>query len=335
MAKRRMARSDPRLSSEEAPIDPDLSAQARARVEAERALAEVEFVSAYRNLKAGSDQEFLRQAEGLLAAYIHHVFFAFAEEALNSGWPAETVRKKTAQFLPLLVDRTFFVKHPRARVIDRDTHRARFQDWAVFAVLNSDSWVEFQKALAELAQRDTRRRRWPMKPQAPQPTPDGNQGEKMVPRADESAAVPPQKNEAANSRGGAGEDLRAAEAEVDHIRASTEAAASGTSPASVATEPSEPVEQNEESTAELAQRRRGEIYAFMRRVFETTRRQIFKKDIWTAAGYSDRTEFERFQRGDAHTTASAAANFERVLKMEPKLFVELLDRLRLSKQATE
>jgi hypothetical protein len=32
--------------------------------------------------------------------------------------------------------------------------------------------------------------------------PDGNQGEKMVPRADESAAVPPQKDEAANSRGG-------------------------------------------------------------------------------------------------------------------------------------
>jgi hypothetical protein len=72
----------------------------------------------------------------------------------------------------------------------------------------------------------------------------------------------------------------------------------------------------------------------MRRVFETTRRRVFKKDIWTAAGYSDRTEFERFQRGDARTTASAAANFERVLKTEPKLFVEILDRLRLSKQAT-
>jgi hypothetical protein len=91
----------------------------------------------------------------------------------------------------------------------------------------------------------------------------------------------------------------------------------------------------EEPQAGPGRGRRRDVEAFMAQVFRATGRRILKKDIWTAAGYSDRTEFERFQRGDARTTASAAANFERVLKMEPKLFVELLDRLRLSKQATK
>ena len=146
-----MAPADPNLSNKEAPIDPELPARARAHVEAERAKAELEFRSGHKNLKAGSGAEQLQGTENLPAGYIHHVFFAFAEEACNCGWPAEEVSEKTGAFLPRLVDRTFFLKHPRARVIDRDTHRARFQDWAVFAVQNSDSWLEFQKALAELA----------------------------------------------------------------------------------------------------------------------------------------------------------------------------------------
>lgn len=80
-----MAQPDPNLSSEDAPIDPDLPAQARARIEGERAQAEVEFRSGYKKLKAGSEADQLQETENLLAGYIHHVFFAFTEEALNSG----------------------------------------------------------------------------------------------------------------------------------------------------------------------------------------------------------------------------------------------------------
>ena len=146
-----MARSDPNLSSEEATIDPDLPASARARIEGARAQAEVEFRSGYKKLKAGPEEAHLQDTENLLASYIHHVFFAFTEEALNSGWPAERVRGRAEAFLPHLIERTFFLKHPRARTVGRDSHRARFQDWAVFAVQNSDTWLEYQKALAELA----------------------------------------------------------------------------------------------------------------------------------------------------------------------------------------
>jgi len=57
-------------------------------------------------------------------------------------------------------------------------------------------------------------------------------------------------------------------------------------------------------------------------------RKITRKNIWTVAGYKNRTEFERFQRGDVRTTRSATANFKRVLGMAPEDFVRSLDRQR-------
>jgi len=56
-------------------------------------------------------------------------------------------------------------------------------------------------------------------------------------------------------------------------------------------------------------------------------RKITRKDIWTVAGYKDATEFERFQRGDARTTRSAALAFNRVLDMVPIDFIQLLGRI--------
>lgn len=53
--------------------------------------------------------------------------------------------------------------------------------------------------------------------------------------------------------------------------------------------------------------------------------KIKRKDIWKAADYKDRTEFERFQRGDNRNKA-ATLNFNRILKLEPENFRELLKR---------
>ena len=55
-------------------------------------------------------------------------------------------------------------------------------------------------------------------------------------------------------------------------------------------------------------------------------RKITRKNIWKVAGYTNATEFERFQRGDTRTTQSAAAAFKRVLGMTPEAFVGLLDK---------
>jgi len=57
-------------------------------------------------------------------------------------------------------------------------------------------------------------------------------------------------------------------------------------------------------------------------------RKIRRKDIWLVAGYTERTEFERFQRNDEDTTKAAKRNFARVLNMSPKAFIEALDELR-------
>ncbi len=53
--------------------------------------------------------------------------------------------------------------------------------------------------------------------------------------------------------------------------------------------------------------------------------EIKRKDIWRAAGYKDRTEFERFQRGEEHNK-SASLSFNRLLNLEPDNFRELLKR---------
>jgi len=53
--------------------------------------------------------------------------------------------------------------------------------------------------------------------------------------------------------------------------------------------------------------------------------KVKRKDIWRAAGYKNPTEFERFQRGDARNK-SAISNFNRVLKMKPQDFLELLSK---------
>jgi len=67
------------------------------------------------------------------------------------------------------------------------------------------------------------------------------------------------------------------------------------------------------------------IDAFISKVTESGRK-ITRKDIWTVAGYTDPTEFQRFQRRDVRMTRSAVNNFNRVLNMSPDDFVESLDR---------
>jgi len=71
--------------------------------------------------------------------------------------------------------------------------------------------------------------------------------------------------------------------------------------------------------------RRALIDAFILAVSKVGRK-IKRKDLWSAAGYRDATEFERFQRGDQRTTQSAAKAFNRLLSQDPESFIELLDK---------
>ena len=91
------------------------------------------------------------------------------------------------------------------------------------------------------------------------------------------------------------------------------------------TEPSG-TESADAAGAAEAERRRAAIDGFMAAVAEKTGRKITRKDIWTVAGYKDPTEFERFQRDNPRTTKSATIAFNRILRMTPANFVEMLDK---------
>jgi hypothetical protein len=65
------------------------------------------------------------------------------------------------------------------------------------------------------------------------------------------------------------------------------------------------------------------IAGFIERVTDAGHK-ITRKDIWTVAGYTDATEFERFQRDDLRGNKSAASAFNRVLSMKPEEFIKLL-----------
>lgn len=70
--------------------------------------------------------------------------------------------------------------------------------------------------------------------------------------------------------------------------------------------------------------KRSEIDAFIAKLADHGHK-ITRKNIWTVAGYRNRTEFERFQRGHS-TNQNAISIFNRVLKMTPDQFLQVLEK---------
>jgi hypothetical protein len=75
---------------------------------------------------------------------------------------------------------------------------------------------------------------------------------------------------------------------------------------------------------------RAQVDAFIERVFEVKGRRITRTDIWRVAGYTEATQFERFQRNRGASVGSIA-KFTNILKLEPAEFLERLDRLNRAK----
>ena len=56
--------------------------------------------------------------------------------------------------------------------------------------------------------------------------------------------------------------------------------------------------------------------------------KLQKKDIWTLAHHTTPRQFEYWQRGDQKTTSADEKNFERILEMTPRDFIEAVVRRR-------
>jgi hypothetical protein len=66
------------------------------------------------------------------------------------------------------------------------------------------------------------------------------------------------------------------------------------------------------------------IQKFMDRVLREKKKRIRKTDIWRLAGYTEATEFERYQRNDPKTSDGARHKFGLILSMDPEKFLERL-----------
>ena len=58
---------------------------------------------------------------------------------------------------------------------------------------------------------------------------------------------------------------------------------------------------------------------YLREVRKHTSQKFSRRDLWTGAGYTNQTEFERWQRNDRRTSHTARQKFERILKDRPHL----------------
>jgi hypothetical protein len=68
------------------------------------------------------------------------------------------------------------------------------------------------------------------------------------------------------------------------------------------------------------------VNAFLTSVLAETGRTITRKDIWKVAGYTEATQFERFQR-KKNVSRRSAIRFNQILELSPATFMERLDSL--------
>jgi hypothetical protein len=71
--------------------------------------------------------------------------------------------------------------------------------------------------------------------------------------------------------------------------------------------------------AALAAERKSRLAAYVREVELATGQRITKTMFWRAAGYTERSEFHRWQSGDERTTQQAIRKFAHILDRKPHL----------------
>jgi hypothetical protein len=129
---------------------PKKLAQARARVEAGRAGAELWFNKQVKKAKTTKD------FDETLLGYVFDVFFLYAQEFFNVGlelkWPAAEVRERIEKALDGVVDEAFASKHYSRNSSGSHLDRAAFRHSATNQIRFSDEWGSIQEKLRELAE---------------------------------------------------------------------------------------------------------------------------------------------------------------------------------------
>jgi hypothetical protein len=69
------------------------------------------------------------------------------------------------------------------------------------------------------------------------------------------------------------------------------------------------------------------IEQFIDAVLVASGKTISKTDVWRVAGYSDATQFERFQR-EKNVSSGSSVKFKRILRLSPAEFLDRLSKLK-------
>lgn len=124
-------------------------AQARARIESDRAEAELWFNEA---IKGAKDR---RHLDGALLEYVRRVFFSFAEHTYNAALeinrPVAELREALEGALSTIVEQTFHSKHYNRDTAGAHLFEAGFRNRTTDHIRASDEWRQVQQKLKELA----------------------------------------------------------------------------------------------------------------------------------------------------------------------------------------
>jgi hypothetical protein len=272
----------------------ELSAQARARVEAERLRAKRDLDESgkqpgapiRRTLSYGPSGLPWTDPEKDLHNYILRVFLAFAREACQLGvggiWSVDQIRSETDEFL-----RRFTIETYYERGHDSSGHRFRemVSHWngSLLPDLEqefhkSDEWRQFEAELLTVAEQQSASNRQPAGP-----------AESII----GSVARPNQ--------------------------------VGGTEPSghrSIRTDAGPGVNEVNGKGAE----RREKIDAFIQKCNQEMRVRTTRTHIWRAAGHRSPRQFQFWQASDPKATVEDDRNFRRILAMSPTDFAALLKK---------
>ena len=135
-----------------------LPARSLSRVESARAQAERDFIEK----KSGIPEKAM---DGLVAEYIHRVFFAFVEEACKAGreghWTAKQVRQHVESYLVVAIDGGFDEVHPSGNLRMGGKRylnpfvKDLFRDWLIPKTRQSPEWRAYLEELSGIANSET------------------------------------------------------------------------------------------------------------------------------------------------------------------------------------
>jgi len=268
--------------------------------------------------------------EGLVFRFVKKVLFTFAEQAREAvkqeAWTLERCRQGVDEYLHNLIVDAYREKNPSGN----DDWLGFFEEWATEKIYASNEWRKHLKGIKALANAISAEAQPPSPPRSRrntgldlagthkafvEPRLEAKNGETIAnrapsgtPRSRKRTKINELSGYAARSHAG----LTHTKSESVRVHGKKAEPVQETVGQTIATQAP--------PTANSVMDRRAAVDAYIDEVFKKTGKRITRTDIWKAARYKSRTEFERWERKDPkHPNKTAHQHFTRILSDKPHL----------------